>query len=156
VGGGSSEIAVGTVADGVSWSRSFPVGSGSLTDRHRREDPAVPAELAAMRAEAEAAFAVAVPPPAALAFAVGGSAASLRRLAGPRLAHADRERALDVLCSAPAEAVAAEWDFEPERVRLLPAGILVLGAAAARLGLPLQIACGGLREGVLLELSNLL
>jgi exopolyphosphatase/guanosine-5'-triphosphate,3'-diphosphate pyrophosphatase len=38
-------------------------------------------------------------------------------------------------------------------VRLLPAGILVLGAAARRLGRPLRIGCGGLREGVLLELA---
>ena len=40
-----------------------------------------------------------------------------------------------------------------ERVRLLPAGILVLEAAARRLGKPLQIGRGGLREGVLLELA---
>jgi exopolyphosphatase/pppGpp-phosphohydrolase len=37
-------------------------------------------------------------------------------------------------------------------VRLLPAGILVLEALSDRLRLPLRIARGGLREGVLLEL----
>jgi exopolyphosphatase/guanosine-5'-triphosphate,3'-diphosphate pyrophosphatase len=58
-----------------------------------------------------------------------------------------------VLAGAPATTVAAEWDIDVERVRLLPAGILVLGAAARRLGQPLEIGCGGLREGVLLELA---
>jgi exopolyphosphatase / guanosine-5'-triphosphate,3'-diphosphate pyrophosphatase len=39
-------------------------------------------------------------------------------------------------------------------VRLLPAGILVLDAAAQRLGRPLQIGRGGLREGVLLDMAR--
>jgi exopolyphosphatase/guanosine-5'-triphosphate,3'-diphosphate pyrophosphatase len=154
VGGGSTEIAVGTHRDGVAWARSFPVGSGSLSDRHRRADPVVPAELEAMRAEAEAAFADASPPAVEVALAVGGSAASLRRLVGPRLGPEASRRALAVLAAAPADIVAAQWDIDGERVRLLPAGILVLGAAAQRLGQPLQLGCGGLREGVLLELAG--
>ena len=44
-------------------------------------------------------------------------------------------------------------DLAPERTQLLPAGILVLGAAAERLGRPLRIGRGGLREGVILELA---
>jgi exopolyphosphatase/guanosine-5'-triphosphate,3'-diphosphate pyrophosphatase len=38
-----------------------------------------------------------------------------------------------------------------ERVRLLPAGLLILQAAANLFGVPLQIGHGGIREGVLLE-----
>ncbi len=48
--------------------------------------------------------------------------------------------------------MAARFELDPERVRLLPAGILVLEAMSDCLGLPLRIARGGLREGVLLEL----
>jgi exopolyphosphatase/guanosine-5'-triphosphate,3'-diphosphate pyrophosphatase len=154
VGGGSTEIAVGTAQAGVTWSRSFAVGSGSLTDRHRRRDPVDAAELAAMRADAVAAFAAADPPQPDLALAVGGSAASLRRLVGPELGREAMARALEVLASAPAEAVAGRCGIDVERVRLLPAGILVLGTAAERLGRPLRIGCGGLREGVLLELAG--
>ena len=44
-------------------------------------------------------------------------------------------------------------ELDPERVRVLPAGIVVLQAVSDRLG-PLQIACGGLREGVILELAG--
>ena len=107
-----------------------------------------------MRADAAAAFAGADPPRPELALAVGGSAASLRRLVGPELGRDAMARALAVLASAPAEAVAARCDIDVERVRLLPAGILVLGAAAEQLGRPLRIGCGGLREGVLLELAG--
>jgi exopolyphosphatase/guanosine-5'-triphosphate,3'-diphosphate pyrophosphatase len=57
------------------------------------------------------------------------------------------------LCGKPAADVARELDLAIERVRLMPAGILVLEAAARRLGKPLRIGRGGLREGVLLELA---
>ena len=43
--------------------------------------------------------------------------------------------------------------MEPERVRLLPAGLAVLWALSERLGTSLRIARGGLREGVILELA---
>jgi exopolyphosphatase/guanosine-5'-triphosphate,3'-diphosphate pyrophosphatase len=153
VGGGSTEIAVGTYAGGVDWTHSFPVGSGSLSDRHRHADPVSAAELDAMRDDADAALADPHPPAPDRALAVGGSAASLRRLVGPELGPEAMERALGVLVADPAAAVAARWEIDEERVRLLPAGILVLGAAARRLGRPLRIGCGGLREGVLLELA---
>jgi exopolyphosphatase / guanosine-5'-triphosphate,3'-diphosphate pyrophosphatase len=153
VGGGSTEIAVGTCEDGVGWAHSFPVGSGSLSDRHRHADPVTAAELDAMRADADAALAAPRPPEADLALAVGGSAASLRRLVGPQLGREAMDRALGVLVAEPAAAVAAHWEIDEERIRLLPAGILVLGAAARRLDRPLRIGCGGLREGVLLELA---
>ena len=91
-----------------------------------------------------------VPAPA-LAVAVGGSATSLRRLVGAVLDHETLERAMRVLSSTPIADVARRFELEPERVRLLPAGILILEAASDRLGVPLQIGRGGLREGVILE-----
>jgi exopolyphosphatase/guanosine-5'-triphosphate,3'-diphosphate pyrophosphatase len=59
-----------------------------------------------------------------------------------------------VLAGAPAAQVAARYHLEEQRVRLLPAGLLALGAAAAALGRPLEIGNGGLREGVLLDLAG--
>jgi len=153
VGGLSSEIAVGTHDGGVTWSRSYAVGSGRLAARCQ-EDPPSPEDVAMMRAEAAAAFAGAIPG-ADSAIAVGGSAASLPTLVGPVLDAAALERALAVLTTVSAEAVARDLGLAPERTRLLPAGILVLGAAADALGHRLTIGRGGLREGVLLELANL-
>ena len=57
VGGGSTEIAVGTLAGGVEWSCSLPFGSGFLADAYLGGDPPTPAELAAVRAHAAQALA---------------------------------------------------------------------------------------------------
>ncbi|MEA2283285.1 MAG: exopolyphosphatase / guanosine-5-triphosphate,3-diphosphate pyrophosphatase [Solirubrobacteraceae bacterium] len=155
VGGGSTEIAVGTVDDGVRWWGSVPVGSSRLTDDAPLSDPPTHAQLTAMDGRARAALAVLDIPSAGYAMGVGGSATSLRRLVGPVLDAESLARALDVLAAEPAAAVAERFAIEPERVALLPAGILVLAAAARRLGRELHVGCGGLREGVLLDLAGL-
>jgi exopolyphosphatase / guanosine-5'-triphosphate,3'-diphosphate pyrophosphatase len=61
---------------------------------------------------------------------------------------------LRVLAGTPVDRVARVYDLDPERVRLLPAGILLIEEASTRLGLPLQIARGGLREGVIIEMMG--
>ena len=154
VGGGSSEIAVGTLRHGVSWSASMPVGSGLLADAYLRSDPPTEAQLAALRRHAADALAALEIPPAGLGVAVGGSATSTRRLAGPLIDGDAVERGLAVLTGGPAAEVAAAHGLEPQRVRLLPAGLVILGEAAARLGRPLEVGCGGLREGVCLALAT--
>jgi exopolyphosphatase/guanosine-5'-triphosphate,3'-diphosphate pyrophosphatase len=154
VGGGSTEIAVGTVAGGVEWCASFLVGSGALAERYLRSDPPTSGELEAVREHAEDVFATREVPAVDVAVAVGGSAASLRRLVGDELHSASLAGALETLCGGPCDHVAAELALDPARVRLLPAGIVVLGAAGRRLGRPLQIGNGGLREGLLLDMAR--
>ena len=154
VGGGSTELAIGTLAGGATWSESFRVGSGLLTDGYRRADPPSAAELHAMREHAHGVFEGLALPPVDAAVAVGGSAASLRRLVGAVLDGDSLQRALRVLAEEPAEAVARRFSIDRERVLLMPAGLTVLDAAAAALGRPLKIGRGGLREGVILELAD--
>jgi len=153
VGGGSTEIAVGTLRTGVEWSASFDFGSGFLADSYLHTDPPAIRELQAVRAHAAGVLEGIEPPPVQHAVAVGGSAASLRRLVGAVLEPETLQRALRVLSEAPAQEVARRYDLEPERVKLLPAGILALDAAAQTLKRPLQIGRGGLREGVLLDIA---
>lgn len=154
VGGGSTELAVGTVADGVSWCSSFRIGSGFLADSYLRSDPPAVAELHALREHVEGVFEdLAVDPPE-LAVAVGGSASSLRRLVGARLEPETLERGIRVLASTSVADVARQYELEAERVRILPGGILILEVISLHLGCPLQIGNGGLREGVVLELLN--
>jgi len=155
VGGGSTEIAVGTLAGGVEWSASFAFGSGFLADAFLGGDPPEPDELRAVRMHAARALSGIDPGPVGTAIAVGGSAASLRRLVGETLDEQSLTRALSVLTSGPATDVAARFDLDAQRVRLMPAGLLALDAAAHALGQPLLIGCGGLREGVLLDLAGL-
>jgi exopolyphosphatase/guanosine-5'-triphosphate,3'-diphosphate pyrophosphatase len=153
VGGGSTELAVGTTAGGVSWWASFRLGSGQLADDYLHSDPPGAAELQAAAAHAQGVLeGIEVPRPEC-GVAVGGSAASLRRVVGAVLDEESMQRALRVLSDAPAPEVADRFALDPERVRLLPAGMLILQAAAQRLGCPLMIGKGGLREGVLLELA---
>ncbi len=152
VGGGSSELALGTMANGVRWSESFRVGSGYLADAYVRCDPPSAAELNAVRAHVTGAFEGLELPTPRLAVAVGGSAASLRRLVGAVLEHETLERGIRVLASTPVEQIARRFELDPERVRLLPAGILILEAVSDCLGAPLQVGRGGLREGVVLEM----
>lgn len=156
VGGGSTELAVGTYDGGVTWSSSYRLGSGSIAEDHLRTDPPARAELAAARAHACGVLGRAPVPQPDGAVAVGGSAASLRTVVGDVLEPGTLERALGVLSNDPAAAVARRYALDAERVRLLPAGILILDAASQMLGQPLQIGYGGLREGVLLDMAHTL
>jgi exopolyphosphatase/guanosine-5'-triphosphate,3'-diphosphate pyrophosphatase len=154
VGGGSSELVVGTMPDRVRWWRSLPLGSGDLAESCFRCDPPSEAELDRAREHVDQALGTAEVPRPARAVAVGGSAASLRRMAGDRLDRAAFETALELLLSAPAAELAARYDLDRERVRLLPAGLIILRAAHASFGVPLDLVGGGLREGVLLEMAR--
>ncbi|HWE09464.1 MAG TPA: hypothetical protein VG325_08915 [Solirubrobacteraceae bacterium] len=151
VGGGSSEIVVGHPPDRISWWASVPVGSGALVQRGLESDPPTAAELAAARADVERALAGHKPPRPAVAVAVGGSATSLSRVAGPVLDAAALQRSLVVLTGEPAAAVARRFAIDPQRARLLPAGLLILAGAARLLQTTLTVGRGGIREGVLLE-----
>ena len=151
VGGGSSELVVGTPGSGAEWTTSLPIGSAVLADAYLHSDPPVRDELDALRAAVRRAFAGVQPPPSQLAVAVGGSATSLARLAGPVLDGAALRQALETVIADRARVVAADHNLDPERVRLLPAGLAVLECAARTFASPLAVAAGGLREGVLLE-----
>jgi exopolyphosphatase/guanosine-5'-triphosphate,3'-diphosphate pyrophosphatase len=153
VGGGSTEIAIGSMEEGVIWSRSFRIGSGFLADSYLVSDPPSANELQAARAHASGVFEGLRTPPIARAVASGGSATSLRRMAGAELSHEALERAIRLLASAPSTELAERFELDSERVRLLPAGVLILEAVGDALGIALKIGNGGIREGVVLELS---
>lgn len=154
VGGGSSEMVVGEVPDHMTWFASFELGSGVLTDECLESDPPTATELGRARARVAEVLAGAAPPPAVHVVAVGGSATSLRLIAGPVLDRGAFERVLATLSSASADDVARRFSLDADRMRLLPAGLLILQAAAERFGATLQVARGGLREGLLLGASG--
>ena len=150
-GGGSCELVVGTVPDQVSWFASFEVGSGSVADECLRSDPPSADDLARARGRVREALDGIRPPATARVVAVGGSATSLRRIAGPVLDAGAFRRVLSLLVDAPAAEVARRFALDQDRARLLPAGLLILEAAAEMFGAPLEVANGGMREGLLLE-----
>jgi exopolyphosphatase / guanosine-5'-triphosphate,3'-diphosphate pyrophosphatase len=152
VGGASSEIAIGTMTDGVRATSSFRIGSGMLADAYLRSDPPVVEELQRLRAHVGGTFEGFVLPTPELAVAVGGSASALRRLVGTVLDHESLERGLRVLATTSSDHIARSTEIEPERVRLLPAGLLILEEISDRLARQLVVGRGGLREGVIVEM----
>jgi exopolyphosphatase/guanosine-5'-triphosphate,3'-diphosphate pyrophosphatase len=154
VGGGSSEVILGTIDEGVREVRSFSIGSGALADDFLNDDPPSASELREVREYiAEFFDSVELPQPEQ-AVAVGGSATSLRTLVGAVLEYETLERAVRVLATTKITEVAQRFDLDPTRVRMLPTGVLILEKLSQMLGQPLQIGKGGLREGVILELLN--
>jgi exopolyphosphatase/guanosine-5'-triphosphate,3'-diphosphate pyrophosphatase len=155
VGGGSSEIILGTVDDGVREVLSFKIGSGAVAEEFLTNDPPSPSEIRALRDYIGEFFEeVKVDPRPAQAVAVGGSATSLRTLVGAVLEYETLERAVRVLAGDPIAEVAKRFELDPRRVGILPAGVLILEKFSELLGQPLQIGKGGLREGVILDLLN--
>lgn len=152
VGGASSEVAIGTIAGGVRASSSFRIGSGLLADAYLHSDPPSAQELQRLRAHVAGVFEGFSLPSPELAVAVGGSASSLRRLVGGVLDHESLERGLRILATGRCEEVAKAFEIDVERIRLLTAGMVILAEISARLGRPLQVGRGGLREGVILDM----
>ena len=154
VGGGSSEIVIGTVAEGVDLVKSFKIGSGALTDDFLKQDPPSASEIRKLRDHIDDFFADVEVPKPDQAVAVGGSATSLRTLVGAVLEYETLERGVRVLAGDPIADVAKRFELDPRRVRILPAGVLLLEKLSELLGQPLQIGKGGLREGIILDLLN--
>jgi exopolyphosphatase / guanosine-5'-triphosphate,3'-diphosphate pyrophosphatase len=154
VGGGSSEVVVGSASEGLRSVQSFKIGSGSLADDFLSNDPPSPAELRAVREYIAEFFDGVEFEQPGQAVAVGGSATSLRTLVGAALEYETLERAIRVLTGDPIADVAKRFELDPRRVRILPTGVLLLEKLSELLGQPLQIGKGGLREGVILDLLN--
>jgi exopolyphosphatase/guanosine-5'-triphosphate,3'-diphosphate pyrophosphatase len=152
VGGGSSEVVLGTVSQGVREVKSFKIGSGSLAEDFIDNDPPSASEIRAIRDHIGDFFDGVKLERPDQAVAVGGSATSLRTLVGAVLEYETLERGIRVLASDPVADVAKRFELDPRRVRILPTGVLLLEKLSELLGQPLQIGKGGLREGIILDL----
>jgi exopolyphosphatase/guanosine-5'-triphosphate,3'-diphosphate pyrophosphatase len=151
VGGGSTQVAVGT-PEHPAWVRSVELGSLRLAQRRLQHDPPRKDELESARAEAAAIFSKLTPPLPEEALATGGSARALKRLGLDRLDEASLTSALGVLAARSAEELQRQLGIDLARARTLPAGAIILSAVQQRLGVPLTVARGGVREGVCGEL----
>lgn len=151
VGGGSAQVVVGTTAAGPAWVRSVDLGSLRLTTRLLADDPPSAASVDDARAAAAAAFAAVVPPVAQLALAAGGTARALSRVA-ERLDSDGLEGAIETLAATKRSKISKRWDVPPQRAATLLAGTILFAEAQRRLGIPLALAKGGVREGSALAL----
>jgi exopolyphosphatase/guanosine-5'-triphosphate,3'-diphosphate pyrophosphatase len=154
VGGGSTEVTLGTLGEGVEEVVSWPIGSGMLADQMISSDPPSASEIRKIRDYIDDVFAgVEIEKPEQVV-AVGGSSTSLRRLVGVVLEYETLERGIRVLCGDASSDVARQFEHDPVRVRILPTGVLILEKLSEILGGPLQIGKGGIREGIVLDMLN--
>ena len=145
VGGASTEIAVGSPAGEPDWIESVDLGSVRLTAR-----------AGDMRSETGDTFAGLQPPLVEAALAVGGSARAARRLVGDELGRAELEEALRIVETSSPRDVARRFGVDRSRAEILPAGVILLAEVQRKLGVPLHVCGGGIREGAVLASAEAL
>lgn len=153
VGGGSTEIVVGTGLLGPAWVRSVDLGSLRLTAALLPGDPPSAAEIEAAREAVLHGFAAVEPPRPEVALATGGSARTVARVVGREYGPDELERVVEVLAGRPASASAAKLGIRPDRARTLLAGALILAEVSRLLDVPFTPSRGGIREGVAFRLA---
>ena len=153
VGGGSTEIAVGTVLLGPAWVRSADIGSLRLTRLCLTADR--PGKKAVDRArqvvERELEFDA---PQVDVAFAVGGSARAAAKIVGRALTRESLEEVVTLASRTAPGKLARVFGFDAARAETVLAGAIILSAVAERLDVPLRLGRGGLREGIALTLAR--
>lgn len=154
VGGGSTEVVVGTVAGGPAWTRSLDLGAVRLTERFFAGDPPGRKALAAAGEELERRLEGFAPPLPQVALAAGGTARALRKIVGQTLGADDLDEALRLLGKRPSQKLAKAFGVHERRARTLAAGAIVLAGVQRRLGVPLQVSREGLREGAAFALLD--
>jgi exopolyphosphatase/guanosine-5'-triphosphate,3'-diphosphate pyrophosphatase len=152
VGGGSTEVVVGTAAAGPVWIRSFDVGSLTLTRAVSFADPPSKADLERAAAELRDHLDPLVPPLPRLALATGGTARALRKIVGDELGTQALESALTKLTKRSSSKASVKFGLPEERTRTLVAGTLILREIQARMPVPLRVSRAGMREGAAMSL----
>jgi exopolyphosphatase/guanosine-5'-triphosphate,3'-diphosphate pyrophosphatase len=152
VGGGSTQIAIGSSETGPVWLDSIDLGSLRLTVRTLGGDPPGKSRMKAARDEVRGRLDGLVVPLPMTALAVGGSARAAAKLVGPVLGPDEIERAKRLVRKHPASALAARFGIDPGRARALPAALAILEEVQRRFVVPLEVVPTGLREGLAVSL----
>ncbi|HET7429512.1 MAG TPA: hypothetical protein VFJ66_08655 [Gaiellales bacterium] len=152
VGGGSTEVAFGGATGGPDWVDSIDIGSLRLTSRFFPDGSGSRTAVREARAEVRRHLDGIGGTAVDAALATGGSARALRKLVGWTLGAGELERAVDLLGGRTAAKISRKHGVDPRRARTLLAGAVILSEVQLRLGVPFEVARGGLREGLAGEL----
>ncbi|MDQ3669325.1 MAG: hypothetical protein M3377_03440 [Actinomycetota bacterium] len=150
VGGGSTELVVGTARGGPAWARSVDLGSLRLTRRFLAEDPPGKKALAVARDEVRRSLDGMAAPIPILALATGGTARAVAKLVSLPLGGSELTYAVRRLAKRSSGEIAKRYGIDPARARTLAAGAVILAEVQERVGVPFDVARGGLREGAAL------
>ena len=154
VGGGSTEIVVGSRSGEPAWIKSVDVGALRLTRRYLDHDPPGREALVLARSTVEQEFSSLTPPLPKVGLAAGGTARALRKLVGEELGRSELESAIALLRETTSGRVAKTYGVDRGRARTLIAGALILEAVQSRLAVPLRVSRTGLREGAVLAMLD--
>lgn len=154
VGGGSTEIAVGTPTLGAAWVQSLEVGSLRLTRRLLPDETPSRKQIARARSVVDRALREVAAPSPDVVLGVGGTARALRRRLGSRYDARALDRVIDACAGRSTQATAAALGIDEQRAATIVGGAILLAAVARRLDRELVVASGGLREGAALELAH--
>jgi exopolyphosphatase / guanosine-5'-triphosphate,3'-diphosphate pyrophosphatase len=154
VGGGSTELAVGTVLLGPAWVRSADIGSLRLTRLCLNADRAGKKAVDRARQVVERELHRFDAPQVDTALAVGGSARAAAKIVRSQLGHGDLEDVVALASRTPPAKLARVFGFDAARAETVLAGAIILSAVAERLDVPLRLGRGGLREGIALTLAR--
>jgi exopolyphosphatase/guanosine-5'-triphosphate,3'-diphosphate pyrophosphatase len=139
VGGASTEIAVGSPDGEPDWIESVDLGSVRLTARGGDMATEARHELGSLQ-----------PPPVEAALVVGGSARAASRLVGAELGEEELAEARGLVEKHEPREIARRFGVDRARAEILPAGVTLLAEVQRRLGVPLHVCSGGIREGAVL------
>jgi exopolyphosphatase / guanosine-5'-triphosphate,3'-diphosphate pyrophosphatase len=148
VGGGSTELVVGSPDRPPDGLISVEIGSLRLTSRFLSGDPPSRRAVERARDEVRDRLSGLEGIQVATALATGGSARGLRKLVGRTLDERRLDRAIRIVSRQPSDRIARAYGIHVERARVLLAGALILQETQSVLGVRLVVARGGLREGL--------
>ena len=150
VGGGSTEISIGSLASGVDVVGSVDVGAVRLAEKMFDHDPPTAEELEAARAYVRERLSFDGSQAWRVALVTGGCAHTIAKLGASVL---ERDTLGWVMDKVTAEPSRKAKGMHRHRHRALPAGIILFERLHELLGMPLTVAAGGLRQGILSELD---
>jgi exopolyphosphatase/guanosine-5'-triphosphate,3'-diphosphate pyrophosphatase len=153
LGGGSCEVAVGAPDVGPTWVLSRDAGALRVTRAFLPEEPAKE-DVRVARTKVRRLLGDFAPPRPDAALAVGGTARAVARLVGKRFGPDELTKLAKAIVRRGAGDVVAGTSITGERAETLLGGTLVLAEIADRLGTPLEVGRGGLREGAALALAH--
>jgi len=154
IGGGSTELVIAR-DELVTWSRSYPVGSGRLTELHVHSDPPLQEELTDCRVTASAVIQMAPlsGSTGGRLIVVGGTGEYMSRLLpadSPRTP-VEFEDILQRMTMMSSRELATLIEIPEARARVLPAGVAIAAAVAdAMVPTNFEAAQSGIRRGLLL------
>ncbi len=154
VGGGSTELVVGTVLLGPAWVRSADIGSLRLTRLCLNADRPGRKAIERARQVVERELEQFDPPRVDVALAVGGSARAAAKIGGRELRRQDLDDVVTLASRTSAAKLVRIFGFDAARAETVLAGAIILSAIAERLDVPLRLGRGGLREGIALTLAR--